>query len=267
MWQKLLQHWQHLNSGIQIHLKAKSSSALKFLSMCTLITPDSIKVLGSLLAFYDNTLGRMYFSNGSYLGYNANGGFFDANLKSYALDSNFIGTLTWKSVKLQFTGTGYALYVDDVLAYNQSSTDVTISGSVTNYNNVISFLQNADTLVIGTGSWWSDNTRDDGTYWDNQFSYIKNLSFVPITAKVSVLPIENIVFGSVDSPEDYMGQVTLSWDADSLYMVYDVVDDSIVNTGASYQVDNIEIYLDMDNSKNIHWPRNGGWLKPGDAYL
>ena len=85
--------------------------------------------------------------------------------------------------------------------------------------------------------------------------------------QVLVLPIANIVFGSVDSPEDYTGQVTLSWDSDSLYMVYDVVDDSIVNMGASYQVDNLEIYLDMDNSKNIHWPRNGGWLKPvDDAY-
>jgi hypothetical protein len=230
--------------------------------------PDSIKVLGSLIAFYDNTLGRMYFSNGSYLGYNAVGGWFDANLLSYGIDSNFIGTQTWKNIKLQFTASGYAMYVDDVLAFNQSSTDVTINGSVTNYNNVISFLQNADTLVIGTGSWWSDNTRPgDGTYWDCQFSYLKNIIFTPITAKVTVLPIENVVVGTVDSPEDYTGQVTLSWDPDSLYMVFDVVDDSIVNTGASYQVDNIEIYFDMDNSKNIHWPRNGGWMKPvDDAY-
>ena len=57
----------------------------------------------------------------------------------------------------------------------------------------------------------------------------------------------------------------MSWDSDSIYMVYDVVDDSIVNAGASYQVDNIEIYFDMDNSKNIHYPRNGGWLQPIDA--
>src|SRR4030043_413186 len=63
--------------------------------------PDSIKVLGSLLAIFDATLGRMYFSNGSYLGYNAVGGYFDANLNSYALDSNFIGTQTWKNIKLQ----------------------------------------------------------------------------------------------------------------------------------------------------------------------
>jgi hypothetical protein len=83
----------------------------------------------------------------------------------------------------------------------------------------------------------------------------------------TVLPIEKIIFGSVDSPEDYTGQVSLRWDVDSFYMVFDVVDDIIVNSGAAHQVDNIEIYLDMDNSKNIHWPRNGGWEKPiDDAY-
>jgi hypothetical protein len=227
--------------------------------------PDSVKVLGSLLAFFDNTLGRMYFSNGSYLGYNAVGGWFDANLNSYAIDHDFIGTGVWKRIKLQFTANGYAMYVDDVLAYNQSSTDVTINGTLTNYNKVISFLQSADTLVIGTGSWWSDNTRDDGSYYDCQYSYLKNISFKPIAAKATILPIEHIVFGTVDSPEDYTGKVTLTWDTDSLYMVYDVVDDSIVNAGASYQVDNIEIYFDMDNSKNIHWPRNGGWVQAVDA--
>jgi hypothetical protein len=85
--------------------------------------------------------------------------------------------------------------------------------------------------------------------------------------QVVVLPVAKVVVGKVDSPADFTGQVTMSWDSDSLYMVYDAVDDSIVNKGTSYQVDNIEIYFDMDNSKNIHWPRNGGWMKPvDDAY-
>jgi hypothetical protein len=85
--------------------------------------------------------------------------------------------------------------------------------------------------------------------------------------KVTVLPVNKVVYGAVDSPEDFTGTVTMSWDADSVYMVYDAVDDSIVNGGTSYQVDNIEVYFDMDNSKNIHWPRNGGWLKAiDDAY-
>ena len=79
--------------------------------------------------------------------------------------------------------------------------------------------------------------------------------------------IANVVVGAVDSPEDLTADVHISWDADSLYMVFTVVDDSIVNTGASYQCDNIEVYFDMDNSKNIHYPRNGSWVaNPDPSY-
>jgi len=138
---------------------------------------DSIKVLGALLSIFDGTLGRLYFSNGSYLGYNANGGWFDANVINFGLGTNFIDGTVWKNIKIQFTSTGYAVYVDDVLAYNQNSTDVTLAGTLTEYSNVITFLQNAATLAIGAGSWWSDNTRQDGTYFDAQFSYLKNIPF------------------------------------------------------------------------------------------
>lgn len=139
---------------------------------------DSIRVLGSLLSIFDADLGRMYFSNGSYLGFN-NGLFFDANLVDFALGTDFLGGNAWKNVKLQFTASGYALYVDDVLAYNQSSTDVTLAGDLADYNEVLTFLASASSLVIGTGSWWSDNTRPDGTYWDAQFSYMKNITISP----------------------------------------------------------------------------------------
>lgn len=138
---------------------------------------SDVHVLGALLSIYDPTLGRMYFSNGSYWGYNATGGWFDANLVNYGVGTNFIGSNTWKNVKLQFSSTGYAMYVDNVLAFNQSSTGVTINGNLTDYTKPISFLQNAASFVIGTGSWWSDNTKTDGTYWDAQSSYIKNIKF------------------------------------------------------------------------------------------
>jgi len=140
---------------------------------------SNIHVLGSLFAFYDATLGRMYFTNGSYLGYNANGGYFDANMINFGIGTDFIGANTWKNIKLQFTATGYAMYVDNTLVFNQSSTNVTIAGTLTDYSNVISFLQNASTLMFGTGSWWSDNTQTDGTYYDFQSSYLKNIKFTP----------------------------------------------------------------------------------------
>jgi hypothetical protein len=138
---------------------------------------DSLKVLGALFGIYGGNRGRLYFSNGSYLGYNGTGGYFDSNLKSYALGTDFIGTKTWKNIKLQFSSTGYALYVDNTLAFNQSSTSVTISNTVTDYSNVVTFLQKADTLVFGTGSFWSDNSH--GIYYDLQYSYLKNITFTP----------------------------------------------------------------------------------------
>jgi hypothetical protein len=78
-------------------------------------------------------------------------------------------------------------------------------------------------------------------------------------------PIANVVVGSVDSPADFTGNLHASWDADSLYLNFTITDDSIVNSGTAYQVDNIEVYLDLDNSKNVHYPRNGGWVMAVDA--
>lgn len=143
-----------------------------------------IKVLGSLMSFYNSTatapVGRMYLSNGMYLGFNVGETtWFDANMINYGIGTDFLGTNAWKNVKLVFSTTGYAVYVDDVLAFNQSSTDVTISSgtSMTDYSIVTSFLQVAPLFIIGTGSWWSDNKDDSGAYYDLQNSYLKNITF------------------------------------------------------------------------------------------
>jgi hypothetical protein len=158
-----------------------------------------IHVLGALLAFFDadSGQGRMYFTNGSYLGYNALGGWFDANLISYGIDSNFIGNNMWKNIRLQFTATGYAMYVDDSLAFDQSSSYITIAGTLADYSNVLTFLKKADTLLFGTGSWWSDNTDpDNGNYYDVQYSYLKNIFF--ITKDGGSVDSMNIDIGAVD---------------------------------------------------------------------
>lgn len=116
-------------------------------------------------------------------------------------------------------------------------------------------------VVLKAGCW--NTLKDTNYYYDVLFDELDMTDMGAPTE--TVLPIANIVFGTVDSPQDYTGQVTMKWDADSVYMVYDVVDDSIVNMGANYQVDNLEIYFDMDNSKTPHYPRNGGWMANIDA--
>jgi hypothetical protein len=78
--------------------------------------------------------------------------------------------------------------------------------------------------------------------------------------------VDNLVVGAIDNAADYTCNLHAVWDADSIYMNFEIVDDSIVGTGTEYQIDNLEIYFDMDNSKNVHWPRNGGWIANDPTY-
>lgn len=116
-------------------------------------------------------------------------------------------------------------------------------------------------IVVKAGCW---NTANDP---DPTFDFVFDDVTLFDHGANTIFNVENIVVGSVDNADDFTATIDMTYDADSVYMTYDIVDDSIVNEGASYQVDNIEIYFDMDNSKNVHFPRNGGWQKPiDDAY-
>jgi hypothetical protein len=103
-------------------------------------------------------------------------------------------------------------------------------------------------------------TTDDGI--------TKTFPIVIYGQKPVPMPIAVNVVGSKDNALDYTGTVAIGWEADTVFMDYIITDDSIVNgtagAGNNYQVDNIEIYFDLDNSKIVHWPRNGGYVS-GDA--
>ena len=115
--------------------------------------------LSTILSFQGG--GRMYFTGGSYLGYNALGGYFDANVQngtSWAAGTDFING--GAHIKINITATGFEVYADDVLAYSLSDlTAGTIKGSntVTSFSNVLKWLNNtAETIDFGWGSWWAD---------------------------------------------------------------------------------------------------------------
>ncbi len=112
-------------------------------------------------------------------------------------------------------------------------------------------------FVIKVGQW------TEGDYLPTTEVVFDEISLVDFG---NTYKIENVIVGTVDSPEDFTATVDFSYDADSVYMVFDVVDDSIVNAGTSYIVDNFEVYFDMDNSKNVHYPRNGGWQANDPTY-
>jgi len=135
---------------------------------------------------------------------------------------------------------------------------------------------------------------DDALTWaavdsvENGDGGVDRISFAPVTARyvriyimeaVSIMPpnvrelevyhemppltsfpIENVLYGKVDNADDNAGFVEMHWNNDSVFMHFVIKDDSIVTAGTAYQVDNIEVYFDMDNSKRIHWPRNGPWM-------
>lgn len=115
--------------------------------------------LSTILSFFGG--GRMYFTGGSYLGYNATGEFFDANVKNsepWAAGTDFINGKAHMEIKL--TGSGFEVYANGKLAYDSKQLAAgTIPGGkeLTSYYNVIQWLNNtAETINFGWGSWWAD---------------------------------------------------------------------------------------------------------------
>lgn len=118
--------------------------------------------LGAIFAFngsgeYD---GKLYFSPGSYLGYNSPGfgGFFDANLFNYTLVTDYIKD--GAKMRIELMPDGFAVYADDNLCYDQTILDnPEASGneleSTTDFSCVLEWLSGAEALYFGYGSWWN----------------------------------------------------------------------------------------------------------------
>ncbi len=127
------------------------------------VSTGEVKALGTVFSFMGtgDYEGRFYFTPGSYLGYNAAnyGGIFDANLANYALVEDFIKTGAF--VRIEVTPTGFAVYADDVLCYDQTIfADATKSActefaNIEDFSCVLTWLANAQELHFGYGSWWN----------------------------------------------------------------------------------------------------------------
>ena len=134
--------------------------------------------LTDIIGFNTGNTGGLYFEGNSYLGFNHGAGkIFDANVvngSSWAWGTNFITTSA--SVEIKILPTGFEVYVNDVLAYNQADIGGKVPGStdMASWASILDFLQNAATyLNFGWGSWWEGGYK--GT--------ISNV-------ELSVLPIE-----------------------------------------------------------------------------
>jgi hypothetical protein len=140
-------------------------------------TASDVTMLNTLFAFTDSGSGKLYFTEGSYLGYNVSGDWYDANILNYGLVTDYIGTKA--KVRIDFLPTGYEVRVNGNLVYSNEtvdSKDTEGTNSITGYNYVLKWLnESATTLNFGWGSWWEGAYQ--GTI-SNVVCYVKTIEKV-----------------------------------------------------------------------------------------
>ncbi len=135
--------------------------------------------LANIFRFNAGGDGGLFLEGDSYLGYNATGGYFDANMKDFNAGTNFMQSAS--SVEIQILPTGFTVYVGGNKVYDQSSIGNGIEGNVANidsYASVLDYLRNtANYLDFASNPFvpWTDAYRGK----------ISNV-------EISVLPIEVI---------------------------------------------------------------------------
>lgn len=120
----------------------------------------AIHVLGTIFGIQTSG-GRIYFTPGSYLGYNGSGGYYDANMYNYALVKDYIGEKA--NVKIELTPSGFTVTMDGVVAYTEEilQDPATGSSTVTDFKKVLTDLSQTGNLYFGYGSWWNANQFDE----------------------------------------------------------------------------------------------------------
>lgn len=118
--------------------------------------------LGAIIAFCGSGdyEGRLYFTPGSYLGFNSDlfGGYFDANLYNYTLVTDYIKN--GAKIRIELLPDGFAVYADEVLCYDQTILADANAGAGdftpdSNFSSVLTWLSGAEVLYFGYGSWWN----------------------------------------------------------------------------------------------------------------
>ncbi len=116
---------------------------------------NDVKVQGNCLCF----------TGGSYLGYNADGGFFDANRNAdWTMATDYIKGEA--RIRIDITGSGFEVYANNQLAYSNKTLDSSVlitSADFKGYSVVLPWLnEKAAELSFGTGNWWFD--QPDGKF-------------------------------------------------------------------------------------------------------
>lgn len=113
-----------------------------------------------LWSFFDelNGTGRLFFGNNAYLGFN-NGIYFDINNPGSAT-TNAISADTWKMVTVTVHKTGFAIYIDGELKYDQTNIaawacDSGVNSDDYDYNLALNTVRGADYFYLNHGAFWN----------------------------------------------------------------------------------------------------------------
>ncbi len=139
-----------LYNGVSIEFTAERTGDYNYLSNILGFNVDG-----------DNSANIMYFTGGSYLGFNATSGYFDANADTtnWVTGTDYIGSDGAVTIKIVILPSTYEVYVDGELAY---SMDTVASGETSGTNgtidtiySVLTYLNSTATeMDLGWGSWW-----------------------------------------------------------------------------------------------------------------
>jgi hypothetical protein len=206
-----------------------------------------------------NSLSTMLWNDPSYWGtieFGEGGLFYVVDdLESPAAPENVVATVTGRNVSLAWDAASDNIVVQNYIIKK----DGTAVDTITAKNTANTFSFNA--LTIGNHV-FSVTAVD--LYGNKSEEVESNNALVVIWTEYAV---ENALDApNVSSAADFTVMGKARYDADSIYLVFDVQDDVIKNTGANnYTIDNIEVYFDMNNSKNPLWPRGAGW--PNSSFV
>jgi hypothetical protein len=183
-----------------------------------------------------------------------------------------IPTFRWDAVS---GATSYNLYIYD--KNNNYIWDVSTTDNSVAYN----FDGRGASLIEGNGYYWyvyAENNEGYSRHNDVYFAYsteptltagaaqtavamsIDGNDSEAIWSSISAIPVTKLAEGSVTNSDDFSATYKLCWDNTNLYLLFEISDDVLSNTsGTPWLNDAVELYFDMNNSRNVYNPSSSNW--------
>ncbi len=169
--------------------------------------------------------------------------------------------LSWSAASDNVGVAGYDVFLNGkrVAGSTKLSTEVLNLADETDYTFTVkardfagNYSQNNPQIQVTTKAF----TSNDGVYCPAVTSPIKIDGFPEaLWDKAEWHDIDHLIQGKVDNPDDLSAKFKVLWDYENLYLLVRVYDDAKVRDSNRdyYQDDDLEVYLDLDNSKHDYY--------------